>query len=219
MIHCMRRNLDVNILLFNNQIYGLTKEQYSPTSEFGKRTKSSPLGTIEQPIHPVEMALAAEATFVARTVVFDPEHLGETIEAAARHQGTSFVEICRTALSSTIGCWAISPTVLSRENWVGLEHGKPIRFGAGGRKGIVLPGAWNRRWPSSARRGCGRRTCWFTTHGPSPRRLSLGRAGRPISPWPTAFSARWKGRLTTGSWAQIDAGDRQERPRGTCRGC
>ncbi len=93
LIHCMRRNLDVNILLFNNQIYGLTKGQYSPTSEFGKKTKSSPLGTIEQPIHPVEIALAAEATFVARTLIADQGHLGETIEAAARHRGTSFIEI------------------------------------------------------------------------------------------------------------------------------
>ncbi len=104
MIHCMRRNVDVNILLFNNQIYGLTKGQYSPTSEFGKKTKSSPLGTIEQPIHPIEMALAAEATFVARTVVFDQEHLGASDRGGgppsrARRSSRS----CRTASSSTTG--------------------------------------------------------------------------------------------------------------------
>jgi 2-oxoglutarate ferredoxin oxidoreductase subunit beta len=141
MIHCLRRNLDVNILLFNNQIYGLTKGQYSPTSEFGKKTKSSPLGTIEQPIHPVELALAAEATFVARTVVFDQEHLGATIEAAARHRGVSFVEILQN-------CVVFNDRVLGdlgdrseRDNhWVRLEHGRPIRFGADGRKGIVLRG-------------------------------------------------------------------------------
>ncbi len=141
MIHCMRRNLDVNILLFNNQIYGLTKGQYSPTSEFGKRTKSSPLGTIEQPIHPVEMALAAQATFVARTVVFDPEHLGATIEAAARHHGTSFVEILQNCVvfnDRVLG--DLTDRAQRQEQWVRLEHGKPIRFGAGGRKGIVLRG-------------------------------------------------------------------------------
>jgi 2-oxoglutarate ferredoxin oxidoreductase subunit beta len=139
LIHCMRRNLDVNILLFNNQIYGLTKGQYSPTSEFGKKTKSSPLGTIEQPIHPVEIALAAEATFVARTVITDQAHLGETIEAAARHRGTSFVEILQN-------CIVFNDDVLDRlgdrslrdENWVRLEHGQPVRFGQGRRKGIVL---------------------------------------------------------------------------------
>src|SRR5208282_3732506 len=86
-------NLDLNILLLNNQIYGLTKGQYSPTSEFGKKTKSSPWGTIEQPIHPIEIALAAEATFVARSVVANPQHLARTLEAAARHKGVSFIEI------------------------------------------------------------------------------------------------------------------------------
>jgi 2-oxoglutarate ferredoxin oxidoreductase subunit beta len=141
LVHCMRRNLDVNILLFNNQIYGLTKGQYSPTSEFGKKTKSSPLGTIEQPIHPIEIALAAEATFVARTVIADQVHLGETIEAAARHRGTSFVEIMQN-------CVVFNETVLQNfgdrslrdENWVRLEHGQPILFGREDRKGIVLRG-------------------------------------------------------------------------------
>ncbi len=93
LIHCLRRNVDVNILLFNNRIYGLTKGQYSPTSEFGKQTKSSPLGTIERPIWPVRTALAAQATFVARSIYADPTHLAKTIEAASRHRGTSFVEI------------------------------------------------------------------------------------------------------------------------------
>jgi 2-oxoglutarate/2-oxoacid ferredoxin oxidoreductase subunit beta len=141
LIHCMRRNLDVNILLFNNQIYGLTKGQYSPTSEFGKKTKSSPLGTIEQPIHPLELALAAKATFVARAVVFDQAHLGETLEAAARHRGTSFVEILQN-------CVVFNERVLGDlgdrgrrdEHWVRLDQGQPIRFGADGRQGIVLRG-------------------------------------------------------------------------------
>ena len=92
-IHCLRRNLDLNILLLNNQIYGMTKGQYSPTSELGKKTKSSPLGTIEKPLNPVSLALAAGATFVARTVATDLAHLGAVLEAAARHKGASFVEI------------------------------------------------------------------------------------------------------------------------------
>ena len=96
LIHCLRRNVDVKILLFNNRIYGLTKGQYSPTSEFGKVTKSSPLGTIEQPIRPVQIALAAEATFVARTIFSDQAHLMKTLEAAARHKGASFVEILQS---------------------------------------------------------------------------------------------------------------------------
>lgn len=141
LVHCMRRNLDVNILLLNNQIYGLTKGQYSPTSEFGKKTKSSPLGTIEQPIHPIEIALAAEATFVARTVFADQAHLGTTLEAAARHKGTSFVEIRQS-------CIVFNPNALDTftdrslraDHWIYLEPGKPIRFGADNEKGIVLRG-------------------------------------------------------------------------------
>jgi 2-oxoglutarate/2-oxoacid ferredoxin oxidoreductase subunit beta len=141
LIHCMRRNLDVNILLFNNQIYGLTKGQYSPTSEFGKKTKSSPLGTIEQPVRPVELALAAEATFVARTVIFDQAHLGETLEAAARHRGVSFVEILQNCVvfnDQVLG--ELGDRSYREENWVRLEQSKPIRFGSEGRKGIVLRG-------------------------------------------------------------------------------
>ena len=142
LIHCMRRNLDVNILLFNNQIYGLTKGQYSPTSEFGKKTKSSPLGTIEQPIHPIEIALAAEATFVARTVIADPAHLGRDARGGGPPQGHVVrrdpAELRRVQRR---GAGRPSATASQRdENWVHLEHGKPIRFGQDGRKGIVLRG-------------------------------------------------------------------------------
>src|SRR3989475_1098285 len=93
LVHAMRRNLDIKILLFNNRIYGLTKGQYSPTSEFGKKTKSSPFGTAEQPINPLCVAIASEATFVARSLDVDPAHLSKTIERAARHKGTAFIEI------------------------------------------------------------------------------------------------------------------------------
>jgi len=141
LIHALRRNLDINILLLNNQIYGMTKGQYSPTSEFGKKTKSSPLGSIEQPIHPIEIALAAEATFVARAVVADLAHLGTVIEAAARHKGSSFVEI-------RLNCVVFNDSVLQSfsdasrrsDSWIYLEQGKPVRFGAHGNKGIVVKG-------------------------------------------------------------------------------
>ena len=141
----LRRNLDLKILLFNNRIYGLTKGQYSPTSEFGKKTKSSPLGTIEQPIRPIQMALAAEATFVARTIYADPNHLAQTLEAAARHRGAAFVEILQNCRVFNDGAF----DECHRDGKRGgrrilLEHGKPIRFGpAGGR--LSRPGTWTRR--------------------------------------------------------------------------
>ena len=139
LIHCLRRNLDVTILLLNNRIYGLTKGQYSPTSELGKKTKSSPLGTIEQPIHPVQTALAAQATFVARTVFSDQAHMAQMLLAAARHRGTSFVEIlqnCRVFNDATFD--SITDRSTADEQRVLLEHGQPIRFGQGKRKAIVV---------------------------------------------------------------------------------
>ncbi len=139
LVHCMRRNLDVNILLFNNQIYGLTKGQYSPTSEFGKKTKSSPLGTIEQPIHPIQIAIASEATFVARALFSDQALLGQVLEAAAHHRGTAFVEILQNCLVFNDGVFAPLSDKQSRDDHrIVLEHGKPVRFGKNGEKGIVL---------------------------------------------------------------------------------
>src|SRR3990172_5182183 len=93
LIHAIRRNVDINIILFNNRIYGLTKGQYSPTSEFGKKTKSTPYGSIDQPINPLCVAIASEATFVARSIDIDTQHLTMVLERAARHKGVSFVEI------------------------------------------------------------------------------------------------------------------------------
>jgi 2-oxoglutarate/2-oxoacid ferredoxin oxidoreductase subunit beta len=138
LIHTIRRNVDLNILLFNNRIYGLTKGQYSPTSEFGKKTKSSPMGTIEQPIRPIQMALAAEGTFVARTIAADPNHLRQTLEAAARHRGTSFVEILQNCRVFNDGAFDDSASGKDTEDdRILLGHGEPIRFGPGGRKGIA----------------------------------------------------------------------------------
>ena len=139
LLHCFRRNLDLNILLLNNEIYGLTKGQYSPTSEFGKKTKSSPLGSIEQPLHPVQIALAAGATFVARTTFSDQAHLGATLEAAARHKGTSFVEILQNCLVFNDGVFAnYTERALRDEHRVMLQQGQPLRYGKDGRQGILV---------------------------------------------------------------------------------
>jgi 2-oxoglutarate ferredoxin oxidoreductase subunit beta len=139
LIHCLRRNVDVKILLFNNRIYGLTKGQYSPTSEFGKRTKSSPLGTIEQPIRPVQTALAAQATFVARTLYADPNHMTQILDAAARHRGGAFVEILQNCRVFNDGAFdSIADRSRAAETRIVLEHGQPIRFGAEGRKGLAV---------------------------------------------------------------------------------
>jgi 2-oxoglutarate/2-oxoacid ferredoxin oxidoreductase subunit beta len=134
LIHAIRRNLDIKILLFNNRIYGLTKGQYSPTSEFGKKTKSSPQGTIEHPISPVRTALAAQATFVARTLFSDPTHLIKTLDAAARHRGTSFVEILQDCkVFNEGGMGNVVDRSQGDEFRINLEHGRPIRFGLRGR--------------------------------------------------------------------------------------
>lgn len=139
LIHCLRRNVDVKILLLNNRIYGLTKGQYSPTSEFGKRTKSSPLGTIEQPISPVQTALAAQASFVARSIYAEPAHLGQMIEAAARHRGGAFIEILQNCRVFNEDAFTdVASRALAADSRVMLEDGKPIVFGQGGSKGLAL---------------------------------------------------------------------------------
>ena len=141
LVHCLRRNLDLNILLLNNQIYGMTKGQYSPTSELGKKTKSSPLGTIENPLNPVSLALTAGATFVARTVATDAVHLGAVLEAAARHKGASFVEIRESCVVfNADSLVSFSDRSRREDSWVYLEPGKPVRFGTGADKGIAMRG-------------------------------------------------------------------------------
>jgi len=141
LIHCLRRNIDINILLFNNRIYGLTKGQYSPTSEFGKKTKSSPFGTAEQPINPICVAIASEATFVARSLAADPEHLAKTIERAARHKGTSFVEIYQNCNIFNDGAFeSFAAREVRPDRMLVLEHGLPMIFGKDRDKGIRLRG-------------------------------------------------------------------------------
>jgi len=141
LIHAMRRNLDIKILLFNNRIYGLTKGQYSPTSEFGKKTKSSPFGTAEQPINPLRVALASECTFVARSLDTDIPHLTSILERAAKHHGTSFVEIYQNCNIFNDGAFdEFAAKEMRSERMLVLEHGKPMIFGKKRDRGIRLNG-------------------------------------------------------------------------------
>jgi 2-oxoglutarate ferredoxin oxidoreductase subunit beta len=140
-MHVIRRNVNIKVLLFNNRIYGLTKGQYSPTSEQGKKTKSSPMGSPEFPIRPVSIAIAAEATFAARSIDVDVKHLEYTLERAAKHVGTAFVEIYQNCNIFNDGAYdyATDKTTKS-DNVVYLEHGKPLVFGKNSDKGIRLQG-------------------------------------------------------------------------------
>ena len=138
-IHALRRNVNLKILLFNNQIYGLTKGQYSPTSEKGKVTKSTPFGSLEHPFNPVSVALGAEASFVARTLDVERKHLPEIIRRAAAHRGSAFVEIYQNCNIFNDGAFvALTGKEGRSANRIYLEHGKPIRFGPGGESGVVM---------------------------------------------------------------------------------
>ena len=136
-IHALRRNVPIKILLFNNQIYGLTKGQYSPTSEEGKVTKSTPFGSQEQPFNPVALALGAEATFVARSVDTDREHEAEVLRAAAAHRGSAFIEIYQNCNVFNDGAFEGVRGKGRRANQIRIEHGEPVRFGVDGERGIV----------------------------------------------------------------------------------
>jgi 2-oxoglutarate/2-oxoacid ferredoxin oxidoreductase subunit beta len=139
LIHALRRNVNLTILLFNNQIYGLTKGQYSPTSEVAKVTKSTPFGSLEQPFNPLSLALGAEATFVARTHDMDRKHMMETFRRAHEHKGASFVEIYQNCNVFNDGAFAQITGKDNRANMlIPLAHGEPIRFGPEGEHGVVL---------------------------------------------------------------------------------
>jgi len=141
LLHAMRRNVDIKIVLFNNRIYGLTKGQYSPTSEFGKKTKSSPMGTVEAPVNPICLALAAEATFVARSVDRHTDHLASILERAARHKGVAFVEVFQNCNIFNDGAFEpFADRSVKDDRMVVLEHGKPLIFGKNRDKGIRLNG-------------------------------------------------------------------------------
>jgi 2-oxoglutarate ferredoxin oxidoreductase subunit beta len=139
LIHALRRNVNLKILLFNNQIYGLTKGQYSPTSEEGKITKSTPFGSLEHPFNPISLALGAEASFVARTMDVERKHLPEVLRRAAEHRGSAFIEIYQNCNIFNDGAFlALSSKDGATSNRIYLEHGKPIRFGPNGDRGVVM---------------------------------------------------------------------------------
>ena len=141
-MHAIRRNLDLNYILFNNRIYGLTKGQYSPTSEFGKRTKSTPAGAIDYPVNPLSLPVASEATFVGRSIDIDVKHLGSVVEAAAKHKGISFVEVYQNCnIFNDHAFDQFAERSVRQDRVLYLEHGKPMIFGKDGKRGIRMNGA------------------------------------------------------------------------------
>jgi len=142
LMHTLRRNVDINILLFNNRVYGLTKGQYSPTSPVGTKTKTTPMGSIDYPLNPILFALGAEATFIARTIDTNPKHMMQTFKAAHAHQGVSFVEILQNCVIFNDKTW---DPVYGRQNrddnLLHLQAGEPMVFGKEEKKGIVWNGS------------------------------------------------------------------------------
>ncbi len=141
LFHILRRNVDVVIVLFNNRIYGLTKGQYSPTSEQGKVTKTSPVGSIDYPVNPCAFALGVGATFVARTLDIDTHHLISTLERASQHKGTSFVEVLQNCNVYNDGAYMeFADKSVRPDRMIEIEHGKPLVFGKELDKGLRLNG-------------------------------------------------------------------------------
>jgi 2-oxoglutarate ferredoxin oxidoreductase subunit beta len=138
LIHALRRNVNLKILLFNNRIYGLTKGQYSPTSELGKITKSTPMGSLDNPFNPISVGLGAEASFVARTLDSDRKHLQSVLRAAAAHPGTALIEIYQNCNIFNDGAFDVLKEPDTRDDFtIRMEHGQPLRFGAGASKAVV----------------------------------------------------------------------------------
>jgi 2-oxoglutarate ferredoxin oxidoreductase subunit beta len=137
LIHALRRNVPIKLLLFNNQIYGLTKGQYSPTSERGKVTKSTPFGSQDHPFNPAALALGAEASFVARTIDVEKKHVAGVLRAAAEHEGSAFVEIYQNCNVFNDGAFDAVRGKAGAPNQIRLEHGEPMRFGAEGERGVI----------------------------------------------------------------------------------
>jgi 2-oxoglutarate ferredoxin oxidoreductase subunit beta len=140
-IHMLRRNVGIKVLMFNNRIYGLTKGQYSPTSEFGKKTKSTPFGSVDRPFNPLGLAIGADATFVARAVDVFQQHLKDTLKKAAAHRGSAYIEILQNCNIFNNGAWLdLTEKELRSEHIIQLEHGKPLIYGKNRDKGIRLKG-------------------------------------------------------------------------------
>ena len=139
LIHALRRNVNLTIILFNNRIYGLTKGQYSPTSELGKVTKSTPFGSLDEPFNPLSVAIGAEASFVARSHDLDRKHMMEVIRAAHAHKGSAFVEIYQNCnLFNDQAFSQVTGRQAREENMIDLRHGEPIRFGKDASRGVMM---------------------------------------------------------------------------------
>ena len=176
LIHALRRNVNLTILMFNNQIYGLTKGQYSPTSEVGKVTKSTPFGSLDQPFNPISLALGAEATFVARTHDMDRKHMMEMFRRAHDHKGAAFVEIYQNCNVFNDGAFEAITAKADRDDMlIPLVHGEPIRFGADQEKGVVIDAA-----------GPGRRSSTSPTWARTPSSSTTRPAPSPA--WPSCSS-------------------------------
>ena len=198
-LHVLRRNVDLQIILHNNEIYGLTKGQYSPTSELGKRTKSSPYGTIDAPLHPLSVALGAEATFVARSLDNDAHHMAAMLQRAHEHRGTSFVEVYQNCNIFNDGAFEdFTAKEVRADRMLFLEHGKPMIFGKEQRQGPAhqRPEAGSRAARQTA---SPRPTSWCTT-----RRAKTRRSPSCSAAWttrstrcPSASSAPCAARPTT----------------------
>lgn len=139
LIHCIRRNVDLSIMLFNNQIYGLTKGQYSPTSELGKKTKSTPFGSVDAPFNPMMVAIGANPSFLARTIDVEPKHMSMTLKRSGEFRGTSFIEIYQNCNIFNDGAFSeLTARNRKAETQLHLQHGEPMLFGANKDKGIIF---------------------------------------------------------------------------------
>ena len=190
-LHALRRNVNITILLFNNQVYGLTKGQYSPTSPVGQVTGPTPMGSIDWPLSPVSVALGAEATFVARAIDTDRAHLTEVLHAAAGHKGAAFVEILQNCNVYNDG--AFDHVRDEKANRILLEHGSPIRFGADGERGVRLGADGSAEIVDVADVGEGSSSS--TTRTPQGRR-----SRSPWGGWATRFRARSRS-ASSGTWS------------------
>jgi 2-oxoglutarate/2-oxoacid ferredoxin oxidoreductase subunit beta len=200
-LHSMRRNVDIKLVMFNNRIYGLTKGQASPTSELGKKTKSTPAGTVDFPVQPLSIALAAEASFVARSVDTHTEHLQETLERAGHHRGSAFVEVLQNCNIFNDGAFRdFTERDVREDRMLVLEHGKPMVFGKERDKGIRLRGLH----PEVVALGNGVTEADLLVHDERPRiRTSptcCRACGGPSSRCRSACCAAWTGQPTT-SWS------------------
>ena len=216
-LHALRRNVNITILLFNNQVYGLTKGQYSPTSPVGQVTGPTPMGSIDWPLSPVSVALGAEATFVARAIDTDRTHLTEVLHAAAGHKGAAFVEILQNCNVYNDG--AFDHVRDEKANRILPEHGSPIRFGADGERGVRLGADGSAEIVDVADVGEGSSSS--TTRTPrGGDRVRPGAAGLPGSgPSRSVSSGTWSGPRTTSSWLRRSRTPRRSTARATSRDC